>query len=78
MCLKHQVQELIDSNQIQLGGVSDQGNKYAALPKKNLQSFTNPMPNYSSNFVPACDVKNDEMNVDKNDDTSDDMNDGKN
>lgn len=25
------------------------------------------MPNHSSNFVQACDVKNDDMNVEKND-----------
>jgi hypothetical protein len=66
------VQDLIDSNHIQIKGVNDQGNKSVAPLNQNLQIFTNAMPNNTISFVKASETNNDMMNVDIYDDNTKD------
>lgn len=66
-CPKHHVQELIVDNQLQIGGVNDQGNTYVASPDKKMKIFANPMPKHTISFVKASETKNDVMNVDMDD-----------
>jgi hypothetical protein len=62
--LKNPVQYLIDSNQLKIRGVNDQGNKFVASPN---EKFTNPMLKHNISFVKPSETKNGVMNVDIDD-----------
>jgi hypothetical protein len=60
------VQDLINSNHIQIDVINDQGNNFVAPPNQNFQIFTNPIPNHNIFFVKASETKNYVMNFDMN------------
>lgn len=62
------MQDLIDSNHIQIRGMNDQGNTFVTPPNQKFQIFTNPMHNHNISFLKANETKNEVMNVDMNGD----------